>query len=160
MARSGFKLRSGNSTSGSSFKMMGSSPVKKPGGYITNAEGERENLQGDVIKEGLRIEKTNQNKKNFNIKTNQKEYDQIHSNMIDAVNSGDDDARDALHAQLQDIEKGKFKGGKKLINITYTNTGSDHATQRKNLARGTKVTSQGKFPVSAVGVGDDVSFEN
>ena len=34
MARSGFKLRSGNSTSGSSFKMMGSSPAKNLGAFV------------------------------------------------------------------------------------------------------------------------------
>ena len=154
MARTPFKLKSGNNIK-SAFKMMGSSssPVKKlaPEVYVDDVLVERGSGKGEeAVKEGLNVEEINERKENWNIEANQKAYDQALRNIKDGVD------KEQNMAILEKIEKGDFEGGKKLQTVTYTEGDAEsRELKRKGLKTG---TVEGAFPSEEgkIPVGEDV----
>ena len=156
MARSGFKLRSGNRMAGSSFKMMGASPAKSMDVFETtfdvdgNEVVERVGTGDKAVKAGIATEKANQRKRIANEKLKSDKLSEIQSKMVDMENANPDSMDfvnsaeyKALEQQRDDIKQGNFEGGLKQSKVTYT---GDDAATRKGIGKGEKTTRSGTYP--------------
>ena len=116
--RSGFKLKSGNKMTGSSFKMMGSSsPAKRAEVYADGVLVEAGGGTGtEAVEHGIKLENINTKKRAYNIRNNQEVYDKAQENE-------DWDT-------MKNIEEGNYEGGKKTKTITYT----DKEAEERELA--------------------------
>ena len=156
----GFTLKSGNNIVAkgrkpSNFKMMGASPAKATGGFITR-NGEIEELMGSedqITRQARDIIKGNKRKESFNIATGKVDgmgFDDIRSNMESFENAQDTDnpKYKELESKYNKLVKGDFEGGKKTADVTLTDDiKGKHATIFEGLQKGEKTTQAGTFKV-------------
>ena len=158
----GFTLKSGNNIVAkgrkpSNFKMMGASPAKSMDVFKTtfDADGNetvtRVPLTGDkAIASGLATEKANERKREFNSKLMESEIDKLtaaqNALFSDSgiVNTPENQAKyDELQAQIEKLESGDFKGGKRTTKVDYTDK---EGKARELLKIGKVQTMSGQFP--------------
>ena len=163
MARTPFKLKSGNNIK-SAFKMMGSSsPAKLREVYVDDVlvEGENYGKGEGAVEKGIDVEKANTRKRNYNRAQKQDEYYSLYDQQEELAKQGvktpeQKAAFDALSEQMSNIEKGNFEGGRKTQTVTYT----DEEKRLRDLkAQGLKTgTVEGAFPSEEgkIRLGEDV----